>query len=71
MSLRGFFRSLFSGRRSGDASFRHSGHDLADHVRETIGPLGGGGEGGRVTGHAVYELLEDDPAEPRPPELSN
>jgi len=59
MSVRGFFRGLFHPRPDGRGA-RHSGDDLADKVRETIGPLSGGGFGGRITGSAVYRRLEDE-----------
>ena len=59
MSVKGFFRALLHPPADGRGA-HHSGDDLAHKVRETIGPLAGGGGGGRITGHAVYRLLEDE-----------
>jgi hypothetical protein len=68
MSIRKFLRELFRSSPSEKRPIRHEGHELADHVRETIGPLAGGGEGGRLTGHSVYGMLEDESAsDPRDP----
>lgn len=54
MSLRRFLRALLG--RSPERA-EHSGDRLASEIRETIGPLGGAD--GRITGHNVYERLED------------
>lgn len=45
---------------------RHAGHEMADQVRKTIGTLARGGEGDRLTGHSVYNLLEDEATSKRP-----
>ena len=66
MSIRMFLRRLFNPAPSDSRPVRHAGHDLADHVRETIGPVAGGGEGGRLTGSAVYRMLEDEAEAERP-----
>lgn len=65
MGIRRFLRELFRASPSESGAVRHSGHELADRVRETIGPLAGGGEGGRLTGHSVYGMLEDEVAKDR------
>lgn len=58
MSIRGFFRALL--RRDPARRPEHSGDELADEIRETLGPQGGGSAGGgRMTGSAVYHHLED------------
>jgi hypothetical protein len=59
MSLRRFVRALLrgGGRRRRPA---HSGDDLAEEIRETIGPVSGGDAGtGRMSGGGVYRHLED------------
>ncbi|HXV72779.1 MAG TPA: hypothetical protein VEB69_15425 [Acidimicrobiia bacterium] len=67
MSIRGrFLRELSSSTPSNSGLVRHAGHELADQVRETIGTLAGGGEGGRLAGHSVYNLLEDEATSKRP-----
>lgn len=66
MSIRAFLRRLFRPSHEDRSPVRHAGHELADHVRETIGPLAGGGEGGRLTGHSVYGMLENESASDRP-----
>lgn len=66
MSIRKFLRGLFRSSPSDNRTVRHAGHELAGHVRDTIGPLAGGGEGGRLTGHSIYGLLEDEAARERP-----
>lgn len=64
MGIRRFLRNLFSGART--TPNRHRGHDLADTVRDAIGPQGGGGDGGRMTGSRVYRHLEDNIADDDP-----
>jgi len=59
MSVKGFFRALLHPPADGGGA-HHSGDDLAEKVRETVGPLAAGGVGGRLTGHSVYRLLEDE-----------
>lgn len=72
MSLRKFLRELFRSSPSDKRRVRPEGHELADHVRETIGPLAGGGEGGRLTGHSVYAMLEDEnPSDRQDPKESS
>ena len=60
MSIRGFLRALFGSPPPGSGRAHHAGDDLADRVRETMGPQSGGAFGGRMTGNAVYHLLEDE-----------
>ncbi len=62
MSIRAFLARLLGSSASDRGPVRHSGHDVADLVRETMGPLAGGGEGGRITGHSVYRLLDNETA---------
>ncbi|MGD2102466.1 MAG: hypothetical protein PVG83_09550 [Acidimicrobiia bacterium] len=64
MSIRRFLRELFRPSPSDSGPARHGGHELSDHVREVLGPQAGGGEG-RLTGHSVYNLLEDEVASTR------
>ncbi len=58
MGLRNFFRLLVRGVPPERAN-RHSGHDLADTVRDATGRFGAGGRGGggRPPGNAVYEHI--------------
>lgn len=41
---------------------------LADDVRETMGPLAGGGGGGHMTGESVYHYIEDHEQQPHRPD---
>lgn len=59
MSIRRFLRALLRPDPD-DRRVTHRGDDIAEEVREAIGPLGGGSRGGgRLTGSAVYRHLED------------
>ncbi|MCP3989405.1 MAG: hypothetical protein GY724_10045 [Actinomycetia bacterium] len=60
MSIRGFFRALFKPKPSDGRGSPRPEDGLAETIRETLGPLGGGGFGGRMTGSAVYRMLEDN-----------
>ena len=60
MSIKGFLRALFRGTPEDEHPMHNPGDDLADTIREGMGPQASGGLGGRMTGHSVYELLEDD-----------
>ena len=61
-------RALFSPSRPEDGRARHAGDDLADKVRDVMGPQAGGAFGGRMTGNAVYRLLEDEAEAGRRPQ---
>ncbi len=71
MGIRNFFRLLVRGMPA-ERPARHTGHDVADTVRDAMGPLGGGGGGhgsnGRMSGNAVYKHLEKSvgPNHPEP-----
>ena len=56
MSVRGFFKALFS-RQTGGTS--RNTDDLSRKVRDAMGPQAGGARGGRMTGNAVYRLFEN------------
>lgn len=62
MSLRNFLRLLIKGVPESGTRVRHGGHEIADTVRDAMGPqAGGGGQGaggGRMTGNAVYKHFE-------------
>lgn len=60
MSMRGFFRALFKPKPDRPTQ-PHRGDELAEEIRETMGPLasGPGAAGGRMTGRSVYRHLED------------
>jgi hypothetical protein len=58
MGNKRFFRELF--RNDVGTTSRHVGNDLADEVRDAMGPqAGGAGSAGRVTGGAAYRHIED------------
>lgn len=58
--MRGFLRALLQQQPDRQPQ-PHSGDQLADEIRQTIGPLasGPGAGGGRMTGRSVYRHLED------------
>jgi len=60
MSILGFVKAFFRGNGANYKNSRHAGDDLAEEIREAMGPQAGGGAGGgRITGSAVYKLLEN------------
>ena len=58
MGLGRFVKELFGGRV--EPRIPHEGDELAEDIRDAMGPQAGGGRGGgRMTGSAVYKLFEN------------
>ena len=60
MSIRGFFRALFRPSQPDPTAGRLPEDDLADEIREAMGPVASGGTGGHITGSAIYKKIEED-----------